>query len=398
MPEHNDFAVAISVYDKFDDVRLIVDIIRRNWKGKFYIAVCSSHRNPWPHLEGCDIDEIILTDDIPLDRERYTSAKQFNLHFMMRVVNSVQKGCRSCTEKSGAPYSMHIHADAYPLSWERIQALIQKMERQNKSFAARGDGFGLYSPSEPLGAFDDMFFIFNNAFSKKVGLWDFEMMDFLPHKLSVHGCLSLVALMKAGLKNFYHYKAYDEIHYWDSLPVHQPPLNSSRPMSFDPEYAFLHIHESDFPGDLGRNLKAYYFQKYGISEGKSVQGYLKEWAIDEKNLMERLRSEEDRLQAFFKSKGLQTDYLGRNFSIMETIIAGFKSLSIIGKARWLFRHYFAQLRSPIVKKIKKNLHLRSFSFVYHDCVWPNSLKRHYESNLHVPEGLKSDYLKLLGHV
>ena len=33
-------AIAISVYDKFDEVKILVDIIRENWEHKYFITLC----------------------------------------------------------------------------------------------------------------------------------------------------------------------------------------------------------------------------------------------------------------------------------------------------------------------------------------------------------------------
>ncbi|MXR51001.1 hypothetical protein GRX03_05185 [Halovenus sp. WSH3] len=35
-------AVSISLYDKFVDLSILVDVIRHNWEGDYYISVCSN--------------------------------------------------------------------------------------------------------------------------------------------------------------------------------------------------------------------------------------------------------------------------------------------------------------------------------------------------------------------
>jgi hypothetical protein len=57
--------IAVSVYDKFDDLAILVDIIRENWEDQYYIAVCCKHKDAKTKLSDVDIDCLVRGDNIP---------------------------------------------------------------------------------------------------------------------------------------------------------------------------------------------------------------------------------------------------------------------------------------------------------------------------------------------
>ena len=58
-------AIAISVYDKFDEVKILVDIIRENWEHKYFITLCCNHPEGENHLGALLIDSYVQGDPIP---------------------------------------------------------------------------------------------------------------------------------------------------------------------------------------------------------------------------------------------------------------------------------------------------------------------------------------------
>ncbi len=374
-----DFAVAISVYDKFEDVKILADIFRKNWKGNFHIVVCSSHPSAETHLAGCDIDELLHIENIPFSPAQF-SQDQKQMHLTLRVVDSIRKACDRAS-RSEAPYTLHLHADSLPLSWPHLRSLGEAMRGRGKVFAARGYGFGYYVHDAPVGDFDDMFFVFDNAYAKTKRLWDFELVDFLPHKVSMHGFLALWGLARVGVRRFWHYSQQKDAVHWDGKPVVRSWLNSAHPMYFDPKYCFLHLHQDGFPDDLGPRLKAYYLKKYELTCGEALGTFLHKWDKNPGDLLDELRDVEERQRAFFHRWGLE--YHGRDLARKERMIKEYERRGPGGKLMWLAARHRAQLRRHVGRIVHGRV-IRGwiYRYRYGDMVWPSRLDALYRDLYH----------------
>lgn len=374
-----DLAIAISVYDKFEDVAILTEIIRENWGGDYYIVVCSSHPEAASRLSQYPLDAILSIDNIPFDPKATPQQRQGL--FTLRVIDSIRKSCGHCCQYSHAPYTIHLHADALPLSLSKLKKLAEEMKSLGKFFAARGYGYVHYTHDGPLGEFDDMFFMIDNLFALKSNFWNFELPDILPHKISMHGFLGLWTLMRIGASRVHHYSDYGEATYWDDKPIHFTPDTgySSRPMYLDPNYDFLHIHTQDFPNDLGPQLKAYYLLKYGLIKGFTIQKFLKRWETDPENLFQDLDKSLESFYHFFRNKMLlfSEEKYGRDFARIIPIVKSYESSNMIGKMKWLVRMHRSQF-ARILRPLKTSLFSRCFNNLYGDTVWPQSLNKKYQ--------------------
>lgn len=333
-------AVAISVYDKFEDVKILVDIFRENWKGDYDICVCSSHPDAARHLSDCNIDKLLSIADIPFNPT--VPSESGTPRMTMRVMDSIRKSCGYCSETQ-AGYTIHLHADGYPLSWDRLELLLERMRLERKYFAARGFGFGYYNQYEPVGHFDDMFFVFDNRFAREKSLWEFGLMDFLPHKISIHGFLAMLILARVGIKNFWHYGDERETAFWDGTM----PWRLSTPMYFLPEYHFLHVNCGCFPHNLGQYLKASYLKRFGLTRGRAIGRFLESWRMEEASFREQLYQMENNLFTFFSGRGLhylRSYWYGRDYGQIQSAVDHYHRLSFEGKLRWLWRSHLTQLK------------------------------------------------------
>ncbi|MBI4063348.1 MAG: hypothetical protein HY401_03485 [Elusimicrobia bacterium] len=381
-----DFAIAISVYDKFDNVKILVDMIRKNWQGDFDIIVCSSHRDPYPHLSGCDIDHLLVTENIPYQPSY--SPEQQALHLTLRVVDSIRKSCSKAAQSS-APYGVHIHSDCIPLSWPHLRSLGETMKRHGKYFAARGQ-YGQFNQDVPMGALDDMFFVFDNRFAQAKGLWEFDLLDFLPHRVSMHGFLAFLSLARVGLRNTYLYSQYEDDLLWDGRQATSYCSRVGIPMSLNSKFHFLHLHESSFEGDLGLNLKAYYLQEYGLTKGAAVESFIDRYGMDKEVLFEKLKNSEEELLNFFKNKGLNrlaSVTYSREPIYLRKIRDRYLKSSLLGKARWLAHRHGAQVKNAVIEFCKYKF-WESFlaPMHYRDAMYPSSLTPVYRKALAVKPG------------
>lgn len=375
----NDLAIAISVYDRWQDVRILVDLIRANWPGRYYIAVCSSHPDPAPHLADCAIDQLLTVGAYSMEGPPILNPRVApRARLWVRVIESVRKLGDHCARSSGAPYTVHLHADAVPLSWPKLRGIAETLARDGKCFAARGEGFAFYTVNEPVGGFDDMFFLFENAFARETALWELDPFDFLPHKISIHGLLAILGLTRVGLQRFYHYASHHEAIHWDGKPNLVHPFNSAQPMYFDPRYAFLHIHEDAFPDHLAHYLKAYYLRRFGITKGKTLARFLATWAMPETALFAALAAMERRCHRFFRCRGLTPTPYGRNFDRMAAMRERYIHLPWYGKVQWLFERHVNQVKDLLSKAIRRRvMRGRIYRDRYLDTVWPDDLDALY---------------------
>ncbi|MBT3464524.1 hypothetical protein HN451_06025, partial [archaeon] len=133
--------IAISLYDKFDELAILIDIIKKNWKGDYIISVCSNHENPEPFLKDLDIDIFTKGDDIIVTKDMPWMRNSINMR--SRVSDCIKKSCTAAIN-SGADYVMHLHTDAWPLKEKEILKIIEHMKENKKTFAFRGLGFSKY--------------------------------------------------------------------------------------------------------------------------------------------------------------------------------------------------------------------------------------------------------------
>ncbi len=255
-----DFAVAISVDDEVGHVQLVTDILRHNWKGSFFVGVCTSSTAHAAELGKCDVDDVVVTEGVRFAADpRDDGQRQFAA--ALRDVAGMRKAC-ALAAGSGALHTIYLRAGSYALSWDRVLALRKEMKRRGKVFAARGRGFGFYAHDTPVGSFEPSFFVFDNAFARARRLWEFELTDFLPHKVTAPGFLALWALARVGVRRFWRYSG---------------EVESDGPMAFDPLRCFLSMDESRLPRELRARLKASYFIEHGVTHGQAMETFLARW-------------------------------------------------------------------------------------------------------------------------
>lgn len=381
-------ALAISVYDRFDDVRILVDIVRHHWPGRHEIYVCSSSHEARSALRDVAIDDLIATSDIPFDPGAGPDHTRVQLG--LRVLDSIRRVCGRAAQ-STVRWSMHVHADAYPLAFERVEGLTARMAGGGRSFAGRGFGFGFYVHDCPVGELDDMFFVYENAQARDRGLWDFNLFDFLPHKVSMHGALPLLVMGRIGFRRYLHYARQEAAVHWDGRSVARPPLNASVPMYYDPQHAFLHLHENAFPGDLGRQLKAHYLRSHGLTKGPAIEAYLARWDADSETLFLALRETEERLYAFWRTLGLESfarRTYDRQFTKMQQVINQYQAESLAKRATWVARKRASQLRARRRSGAPPS---NGSAYFRPDRIWPSPLEPVYEQEVRWSPDLRSEF-------
>ena len=362
--------IAISLYDKFEELAVLIDIIRKNWSGKYILSVCSNHPNPEPHIKGLDIDVFTKGQDIVYNNTLKGIRKRVNI--MSRVVDCIQKSCKGANN-AGAEYVMHLHTDAWPLEEKKILEIIDYMEKNKKEVAFRGLGFSKYRHDCPNGHADDMFFIYNVKAMQEKRFLDFNPLAMLVHKNSIHGLLSLMLVSRIGIENTYHYDNHSNLLYWDGKK-HPGDIERVKPSIFDPEHKFLHVHVQGFPEKYGLSVQAMYLKRYGLTKGEYIQKFIEKYYIPQKELFAILKKIEKKQNLKIRFLGfpiLSFGRFGRTFHKKEMYIKA----SLGWKARyWFGATSMAVFQSTIGK-------IFGFEMIPDYSQWPESLESFYSRNL-----------------
>ncbi|MCD4801333.1 MAG: hypothetical protein K8R16_00175 [Anaerolineales bacterium] len=363
--------IAISVYDKFEEVGVLIDIIRKNWKNDYYISLCSNYPNAKRYIEDFDVDcftqgvEIKYSPEMPWIQRGRTN-------LVCRVLDTIKKSCTGAMVDS-CEYVMHLHSDAWPLGENSFLKISQELKEKKKKIAVRGLGFLYYGQDVPLGHIDDMFFIFDVNYFYKIDFFGYNPIELFPHKNSVHGALVLQLLGKIGIKNIYYYSHHSNLEYWDGKNKILP-FERVKPSVFDPYWKFLHVHTSAFPDNLGKSVQAYYLKKYEMTKGDNIQKFIQKYYQPEAKLFNTLSNIEQKQNLKLKLMGFNPVVFGRNFSLKEEILTA----PLKDKVKMLVMNL---AKAPYYRLLgKKDIRTRN---LYPDSLWPNkNIYEYYNEIIH----------------
>ena len=282
---------AISAYDKFTEVRVLVDILRENWSGDYGIVVYSSHPDAQKELAELKVDALITEDSYsysPGDGEHILTARIFD---SMRLLfeKAIELGANSVT---------HLHSDSWPLKEESFLRLLARLT--DKPILARGAGLGERGFLAPLGVISDMFLIFSASWLRESGFLKARASDCPLDILNIHGLLSVLMFSNGGFGALDFYDDYQDQEIVPELAKLMPCSLPSYPSIFNREWDLLHVHTGCFPDELGRKVQAAYLQKLDLCKGESLQEFTKGVVAEEvfAEVRERFKQSDKRLKAF----------------------------------------------------------------------------------------------------
>ena len=257
--------IAISCYDKFDELELLIDMIR-SWGGEYVIGLCCNHPDGKKFKEY--VDYYVQGRDIPFVKgdsreETFFLNQDDNYSIRLRAADCVRMACWLLTEKSDCDWIVHVHSDAWFLSEDGLKKFIYDCIRRQCLAACRGTGIESIanpcSSTSAHGQADDHFFAFNREAADFFKLWYYRPEDMFMRKYSVHGVLMTIFAVKLGLRRIWYYKRFAEL-----LNCYSEPSvdNESKPCVYDAEYGFLHIHRGSLPVGVGEALQAHFILRY----------------------------------------------------------------------------------------------------------------------------------------
>ncbi len=379
--------IAISLYDKFDELAVFVDMIRSDWEDEYFISVCCAHPDGEEAIaeRGITVDcyvqggRVHFTPDMPSENG---AVSRKGVNRTARILDSMFLACQAAlSERDDVETVMHCHADAWPLSEQKLEELIEEMYARDRRLAIRGLGLEWREPNNPLGVVMDQFFIFDSEFAEERSLFDADPLTLLPHK-SIHNALSILLLGRAGLDNIWYYSLMKDDLQWDGTPVELPYIGV-RPGIYNPEWELLHIATDEFPDDLGKSVQAHYLETHGNWTGETVTSYIEEYHRED--TFERVLQHEERLNDILKRRGFDIKKQGRKFSQMQALIEESSDSPLAAAKRFLKQRVAKELLFRFLSAIpaERFSHLgdpRTRKF-YHDAEWPGSLVEAYRTTL-----------------
>jgi len=209
--------ISVSLYDKFEDLDILMDIVRSNWDEPYYISVCSNHPDADERLAALEHspDEFQQGAQIRLDNS--LSKFRYDTNFTYRVYDSIGTAVRGAYECESVEHVMHVHADAWQLSETGLKDLLEEMDQRNAAVAFKSD-IGFRNDAWPPGRFMDQFICFDAAAARRVDLYEHSPLEF-PPMCSNHQILPILCLGKFGWSKLYRYSNRFEEEYWDGTPL-----------------------------------------------------------------------------------------------------------------------------------------------------------------------------------
>lgn len=218
--------VAISVYNKVDELATNVGIIREFWPfdNDAFISVCCNDPASIDAVRALDVNSVTAGADIPSTPKPNLRRRQFDC---------IKKSIQACD----ADVIVHWHADAFATRVGPILEIVNLMGDE-KVFAFRGRGLDYYNPKTIFGDVDDHFLFVHR---RGIGVFDVDPMEHLAF-CNVESFLSL--LIKPHRELAFHYSDMKENlvgdvgpdEFYDDRVQHR----AMNPFNVDPSRGFVH--------------------------------------------------------------------------------------------------------------------------------------------------------------
>ena len=314
------FAIAISLFDKFDDLAVLHDIFRYNFKHKFYLYVCSNHPNAQSEIEkrNLSFDGYVQGEDIEYTNELSKFEKRVSI--VCRSTDTVQKSCNLAMHDSD--FVMHIHCDAWPLDESKLLAHFHSIVNTQYDVAFRGLGYSANRDDAPLGHVDDHFFIFNSKRVKKLNLFSINTLELLPHKFTIHGILMALILIKVGKERVLFFDTFGDASTHECWKNEKKvfPYYPVKPSLIDKDRLFIHIHTESFPSNRGKQLQSYYLKSQNLIKGENIINHINN-NEDAHDLHDWLSKELVAVKKAAKRLGYRADSFGQDIMYLKDTVS-----------------------------------------------------------------------------
>tara|TARA_Y100000034_G_C6788071_1_gene352639 strand:+ start:185 stop:886 length:702 start_codon:yes stop_codon:yes gene_type:complete len=198
--------VALSTFNKIEEVAVNVEIIRKHWtsNNNAFISVCCSDPSSNEAIKQLDIDAFSTPETEIWKPKQYLRLRQFEC-----IKNSVS----NCASE----FVVHYHSDAMAIKVEPILEIINSLKANNQLAAYRGRGpewphWGKPGTKWEFGEVDDHFVFFNSEETKRLNLFDQPEALNQFKQLCCEGFLSKIFKEKFRSSELYHYSNFAREH------------------------------------------------------------------------------------------------------------------------------------------------------------------------------------------
>ena len=289
---------AITCYDKFEEANILIELIRKEFKGDYKISLCSNHEKGEEITKNFRIDQYIQGRNIVnIDGDIHKPQNlEKRISIVLRGTDSVLRSCREALNMD-VDYIIHMHSDAWCLKEEKILELVNKMKKLEKKLALRSDGFEKLN-IRSLAKADDHFFIFEKKYALENKVFQLLPEEQFPHSLTIHEILMLNFCIKYGLRNIWNYRERKSLYNYDRKKVFSQ--NTLRPVSYDPYYKFLHLHRASFPNEYGKVLQAIYLKENNSGKSEYINDFINKYYRDKNEVLSELEKIEKKYDRILK--------------------------------------------------------------------------------------------------
>ena len=254
--------VAVSVYDKFEELRILLDILN-SFKCVHQIVVVRNDKASNDDFIKNEINDN-CTKVIELNTYKFLKNSPLrNESITARIWEAQRQGLIELSEDND--FVIHTHSDGWILSEFKLLNIIDLISKSNKVMAFRGPGLSYRnSKGEILGKLDDHFYILKASFLQKSNFIRRSPLSLPINLLNIHGILAFWIHAEISLEKTIHYEDFTNVYDWEGKIIDYSKTNAPmlRPLLFSDEYLFVHIHQSDFDFNFGKSFQAYYLEKY----------------------------------------------------------------------------------------------------------------------------------------
>jgi hypothetical protein len=297
--------VAVSVYDKFEELRILLDILNSFASVNQVVVIRNDKASnndfiKYKIIENCtkvlEIDTYKFLKTSPIKNESITA----------RIWESQRQGLLELSEDND--FVIHTHSDGWVLNEFKLLNIIDLISKSNKVMAFRGPGLSYRnSKGEILGKLDDHFYILKGSFLKESNFIRRSPLSLPIDLLNIHGILAFWIHAEISFEKTIHYEDFTKVSDWEGKIIDYSKTNAPmlRPLLFSDEYLLVHIHQSDFDFNFGKNFQAYYLEKYLDKKSKFINTFIKENFVP----IEKLRSNQ---KSIINKKRILINLLGFN--------------------------------------------------------------------------------------
>jgi hypothetical protein len=244
--------IAISLYDKYDDLVTLLSIIN-NWKHDYYISVCCSKDELIPKIESLKGVNSVCQPRPVAQLGMHNNSKKNMYAQNIRCTESVRASCENL-EKSGCGIGVHVHSDCWFLDEEKLRRIVFWMVANDYKVVTRGHG--LEESFHPMrkavfGSVDDHAMFWDISWCKERHVWEFKPEAMMYHQHGVHTQLAMVFGVKVGLDNWAYYPH-------SSLDVFGNPTRNLSPVNYDSVNDVIHVNCGALPNNWGKYIQDYY--------------------------------------------------------------------------------------------------------------------------------------------